>query len=66
MTLAACIWSTLDTNDRYLLLSTAFPNRSDTILDIESQTKWSKLLPSTQQTLTDINWSDALGRDVTP
>jgi hypothetical protein len=66
MSLAGKVWKTLDTNDRYLLLSSAYPNRSDILHDLESQKDWNELLPSTQKDLTDVDWSGILGRDVTP
>jgi hypothetical protein len=66
MSLAGKVWKTLDANDRYLLLSAAFPNRSDAILDLESQKGWNDLLPSTQQDLTDVDWSAILARNVQP
>ena len=66
MSLAGKVWKILDTDDRYLLLSATYPNRSDAILDLESQREWNQLLPSTQQDLTDIDWSATLGRDVQP
>lgn len=66
MSLAGKVWKILDTDDRYLLLSATYPNRSDAILDLESQREWNQLLPSTRQDLTDIDWSATLGRDVEP
>ena len=66
MSLAGKVWKTLDKNDRYLLLSAAFPNRSDDILDLESLKRWDDLLPSTRQGLTDVDWSAILSRNVQP
>lgn len=66
MSLAGKVWNKIDTNDRYLLLSAAFPYRSDAISDLESLKKWAELLPSTQQTLTNVDWCQILGRDVAP
>ena len=66
MSLAGKVWKTLDINDRYILLSATYPNRSDAILDLESQKEWGDLLPSTQQDLTDVDWSAVLGKNVQP
>ena len=66
MTLAGKVWKNLDTNDRYLLLSAAYPNRSDALLDLESQKEWNELLPSSQQGLENVDFCGVLHRDVQP
>ena len=66
MTLAGKVWKNLDENDRYLLLSTAYPKRSDALLDLESQKEWNELLPSTQQDLENVDFCGVLRRDVQP
>jgi hypothetical protein len=66
MTYAGIVWNSLDTNDRYILLSFAYPRRSDAILDLESRKGWNDLLPSTQDDLTDVDFCSVLGRDVQP
>ena len=66
MTLGGQVWNTLDENDRYLLLSATYPNRSDVLLDAESLMNWDRLMPSTQGALLDRDWSMILDKNVRP
>ena len=51
-------WDDLDTQDRKSLLMSAYPNRSQSIVKLESKRRWNELWPSTQKDLANlVDWS---------
>lgn len=42
------LWNGLSKQNRYALLTKAYPSRSWELRNLESKLKWEKLLPSTQ------------------
>ena len=63
----ARIWDERLTQDeRELLLHAAYPSRSMGFASYEAKLKWSKLMPSTQLMLRDVDWSMVLYRKVKP
>jgi hypothetical protein len=66
MVLGGKVWNTLDRDDRKALLVATYPNRSQSIVKLESKRQWNDLLQSTQKDLLDVDWSMVLDRDVRP
>lgn len=54
------VWSRLEPGQRKLLIFHIYPNRAEQIVELESRKQWKELLPSTQQDLRDVNWSEIL------
>lgn len=66
MILAGVVWDKLSKPDRSKLLRIAYPERTEYLINFEAKLRWQKLLPSTQQDVSDVDFNSVLGRDVTP
>ena len=62
----AKVWNTLHPDYRKVILIACYPARSRAIAVLESRKDWNDLLPSTQEDLSEMNWSMVLRRDVRP
>ena len=60
------VWDNLNRETRMELLTHMYlyPSRSESLREFESRLDWEELLPSTQQALTDEDWSEILGREL--
>lgn len=58
------VWDNLNRETRMELLTYVYPSRSESLREFESRLDWEELLPSTQQALTDEDWSEILGREL--
>lgn len=66
MKLAGRVWNQLDEEDRLCLLEYCKTLKSEKIKMLESKLNWNSLMPVTQNDLLEIDFSEALGKDVQP
>ena len=66
MTLAGRVWNSIESGERLELLQHCAMRMSDSLRMHESTLTWDSLLPSTQEDLLEVDFSEILGRDVTP
>ena len=56
------VWDNMNRETRIELLTYVYPSRLESLREFEVDLEWEELLPSTQQALTDEDWSEILGR----